>query len=93
MVHNSLISIQKIHNDAIETAVYKALDNIRAKELMVKKGMTILIKPNVLSAKPPERAVTTHPEVIRSVIHWVQQFDPARIFVGDSSAGKAPNAT
>ncbi|MHA1803406.1 MAG: DUF362 domain-containing protein [Promethearchaeota archaeon] len=81
------ISIQKIFNDNVEKAVFKALELINAKKVMTKEGMTILIKPNILQAKPPERAVTTHPEVIRAVIHWVNQFNPAKIYVCDSSGG------
>lgn len=93
MVQNNLISIQKIHNDEVESAVFAALKAIKAEELMVREGMIVLIKPNVLSGKPAERAVTTHPEVVRAVIRWVKQFKPARVFVGDSSGGSAPNAT
>ncbi|UYP46228.1 hypothetical protein NEF87_002513 [Candidatus Lokiarchaeum ossiferum] len=93
MIHNNLISIQKIHNEEVENAVFTALKAINAEELMVREGMIILIKPNVLSGKPAERAVTTHPEVLRAVIRWVKQFKPARVFVGDSSGSNSPNAT
>ncbi len=31
-------------------------------------GKNIIVKPNMLSDKEPERAVTTHPEVVRAVI-------------------------
>ncbi|MHA1689504.1 MAG: DUF362 domain-containing protein [Promethearchaeota archaeon] len=88
MEDKTKISIQRIIEDDIETAVFKALELIDAKKVMTREGMTILIKPNILQAKPPERAVTTHPEVIRAVIHWVKQFKLARIYVCDSSGGE-----
>ncbi len=81
------ISIQKISNDDVKSAVFAALDLINAKKLMIKDGMTILLKPNLLSAKKPELAATTHPKVVRAVIHWVKQFNPAKIYVCDSSGG------
>lgn len=33
----------------------------------VQPGMRVLLKPNVINALPPERAVCTHPEVVRAV--------------------------
>ncbi len=39
---------------------------------VVRTGQTVLLKPNLLSDKAPERAVTTHPEVARAVIRWVR---------------------
>ncbi|PLY06145.1 MAG: (4Fe-4S)-binding protein [Desulfuromonas sp.] len=38
----------------------------------VKPGQKVLLKPNMLSGKSPERAVTTHPEIVRAVIRQVQ---------------------
>ena len=35
-------------------------------------GMKILIKPNLLSAKRPEQAVTTHPALILSIVKWLK---------------------
>jgi uncharacterized protein (DUF362 family)/Pyruvate/2-oxoacid:ferredoxin oxidoreductase delta subunit len=46
-------------------------------------GLRVLIKPNMLSAKPPEAAVTTHPEILRAVIELVQE-QGATALVGDS---------
>jgi uncharacterized protein (DUF362 family)/ferredoxin len=49
----------------------------------VKPGERVLIKPNMLSAHPPEAAVTTHPELLRGVIELVQQAGGIAL-VGDS---------
>lgn len=93
MIDMTKIAIQKINNDDIKTAVYKALEMINAQELMKKDNMTIIIKPNILMGKPPERAVNTHPEVVRSVIQWVKQFNPSKIYICDSSGGQKPGIT
>ncbi|TFF63730.1 MAG: DUF362 domain-containing protein, partial [Promethearchaeota archaeon] len=49
--------------------------------------------PNLLIAKPPERAATTHPEIVRAIIKWIQQFNPLKIYVSDSSGGKEQGVT
>jgi uncharacterized protein (DUF362 family)/Pyruvate/2-oxoacid:ferredoxin oxidoreductase delta subunit len=87
MIERNKISIQKVFNDDVKTAVFSALELIDAKKLMDKEGMTVLLKPNLLSAKKPEQAATTHPKVVQAVIHWIKQFNPSKIYVGDSSGG------
>jgi len=93
MEERTRISIQKIKDNAIKTAVFNALNDINANSLFKKIGMKILIKPNILMAKPAEDAVDTHPEVVRSVIQWIKQFKPAKIYVCDSSGGQKPGIT
>lgn len=92
MSDKSKIAIQKIQSENVQKAVYKALDLINAGEIM-KKDQVILLKPNILGAKPPERAVTTHPEVVKSVIHWVKKYDPKKIYLCDSSGSQKPGTT
>lgn len=92
MTSKNKIAIQRIVEDDVEKAVFSALDLINAKEIM-KEGMVVLLKPNLLSGKPPERAVTTHPSVLRAVIRWVKQFNPERIVASDSSGGHSLGAT
>ncbi len=52
----------------------------------VKKGSSVLLKPNMLTARAPEYAVTTHPEFIRAVILLLKEIG-AEVSVGDSPAG------
>ena len=49
-------------------AVKKSLDLIGGIEKYVKKGDKVLIKPNFVSRRKPDEAITTHPEIIRAVI-------------------------
>lgn len=48
-------------------------------------GRKVLVKPNLLTDRPPEAAVTTHPEVIRAVVRQLRAAG-ARVTVGDSPA-------
>lgn len=49
----------------------------------VKPGDKVLIKPNILEGLPPEKAVTTHPELIRAIIRKVKKVGAIPL-VGDS---------
>jgi uncharacterized protein (DUF362 family)/Pyruvate/2-oxoacid:ferredoxin oxidoreductase delta subunit len=53
---------------------------------LIRPGDRVLIKPNMLSAKEPERAVTTHPEVIAAVGELVLDCG-GKLIIGDSPAG------
>ena len=52
----------------------------------VKKDEKVLLKINLLSAKAPEKAVTTHPEVVRAVAKAVRDAG-GEPYIGDSPAG------
>ncbi|MHA1283714.1 MAG: DUF362 domain-containing protein [Promethearchaeota archaeon] len=87
------IAIQKIVNDDVESSVFQALELINAANLFKKPNLKILIKPNILLGKEPERAATTHPEVLKAVIKWLKQFNPKRIIVAESSGTFKRGAT
>ena len=53
----------------------------------VLQAKRILLKPNLLSARSPEQAVTTHPEFVRAVIREVRESTSAELALGDSPAG------
>ncbi|HHL40972.1 MAG TPA: DUF362 domain-containing protein [Deltaproteobacteria bacterium] len=63
--------------------VSEAVELLGGMERFVSPGERILIKPNLLSAKPPEAAVTTHPAVVKAVIELVRRAG-AEPLVGDS---------
>lgn len=52
-------------------------------ENFIKKGDTVLIKPNCLSCAEPDAAISTHPEFIRAVIKAIKPM-AGKIIVGDS---------
>jgi uncharacterized protein (DUF362 family)/Pyruvate/2-oxoacid:ferredoxin oxidoreductase delta subunit len=60
----------------------KPLGGIKA---YVKRGDRVMLKPNLLSAKHPDRCVTTHPSIVKAVAQLVQEVGgiPA---IGDSPA-------
>ncbi len=81
-----IITIEKASSydqKEIKPAINRLLEPLGGMGRFVKPGERVLLKPNMLSAKPPEAAVTTHPEVLRAVIELVQEANGIPL-VGDS---------
>ena len=53
--------------DAVAEAVRKCVGHLGGMANFVKPGQSVLLKPNLLRGAPPEKAVVTHPEVVRAV--------------------------
>jgi len=64
-------------------AVSSSVDLLGGIGSFIKPGERVLIKPNLLKGRPPDDAVTTHPEIVRAVIRLVHETG-ARAYVGDS---------
>jgi uncharacterized protein (DUF362 family) len=67
----------------VRDGLIRLLEPLGGMEAFVRSGERVLIKPNMLSAKAPEKAVTTHPEVLRGVIELVKEAGGIPL-VGDS---------
>ncbi len=70
----------------VSQKVKESLDLIGGLEQFIKPGMNVLLKPNFLSAKEPERAITTHPEVAAAIAREVRKLG-AEVTIGDSPGG------
>ncbi len=79
----SLVRCPDYDRERTFAAVRRAVDLLGGIGTFVKPGDRVLIKPNLLKARPPEAAVTTHPEVVRAVIKLVQEAGGSAV-VGDS---------
>ena len=75
---------------AVFDAVKRAVDLVGGIEAFVKPGMKVLLKPNLLSSRPPEDAVDTHPEVVRAVVRLVKSAGGVPM-IGDSPGGFGKN--
>jgi uncharacterized protein (DUF362 family)/Pyruvate/2-oxoacid:ferredoxin oxidoreductase delta subunit len=67
----------------VQAAVAKLLADLGGLTTLVRPGQTVLLKPNLLAARTPEQAVTTHPEVVRALIRSVKAIGGSPI-VADS---------
>jgi len=76
----SLVHCNSYESELVYKAVEKACLETGFPNVAGKK---VLLKPNILADVPPERAVTTHPEILRAVIRLVQKLG-GTAYVGDS---------
>lgn len=86
---NSRVSIVRCKSydfDEVTVSLKRAIDLLGGISKYVKSGEKILLKPNLLSARPPESGVDTHPEFVRSIAKVVRQ-GGADVIVGDSPGG------
>lgn len=67
----------------VASGIARLLGHFGGMATFVQPGDRVLIKPNLLSGKPPEAAVTTHPSVVRAVIVAVKAAGGVPL-VGDS---------
>jgi uncharacterized protein (DUF362 family) len=70
----------------IEAAVERGFEVLGGMSLFFRAGESVLFKPNMLSAKKPDVAVTTHPEFLRGVSRVFKNIT-SEISVGDSPGG------
>jgi len=67
----------------LRKAVQALLEPLGGIEAFIKPGELVLLKPNMLSAKHPDAAVTTHPTLVRVVAELVSEAG-ATVAIGDS---------
>lgn len=70
---------------SVPEALSRLMDGLGGMNRFIKAGQSVLIKPNLLSEHVPEDAVTTHPEVVRTLIRLVKATG-ASPWVADSPA-------
>ncbi len=89
--HNrvSLQRLESYQTDRVAAALTALLEPLGGMANFVKPGQKVLLKPNLLAGKPPEKAVTTHPEIVRAVIEQVQTAGGI-VSVGDSPGIGSP---
>ncbi|NWF92872.1 MAG: DUF362 domain-containing protein [Syntrophaceae bacterium] len=81
----SIVRCPNYNEEEVLRGLQQAIDLIGGIRSFVKRGDRVLLKPNLLSGKPPERAVTTHPSIIKGVIQMVKE-EGGFPLLGDSPA-------
>lgn len=82
----SIVSCPDYAFERVLTSVKKSIDLLGGLQHFVKSGDRVLIKPNLLSGRPPEKAVTTHPSVVKATIQLVKEAGGIPL-LGDSPGG------
>lgn len=71
-------------DEKVYAAMRTGIDRLGGIRKFAKQEERILVKPNFLSAAAPESAVTTHPAVIRAMLHILRENGYADVTYGDS---------
>lgn len=85
-MQKSIVSISKAADyepETIRTAVSKCLELLGGIDKFVSPGQNVLLKPNMLGTFSPDKAVTTHPELVKAVAREVIAAG-AKCYIGDS---------
>ena len=69
----SIVKCQNYDEEKVLSALRQSIDLIGGIQAFVKKGSRVLLKPNLLFGKSPEKAVTTHPSIVRGMIRIVRE--------------------
>jgi uncharacterized protein (DUF362 family)/Pyruvate/2-oxoacid:ferredoxin oxidoreductase delta subunit len=69
----SLVKCEDYDKEKVLSGLRRAISLIGGIEKFVKKDDRVLLKPNLLYGKAPEKAVTTHPAIIEGVIQIVRE--------------------
>ncbi|MDX2495859.1 MAG: DUF362 domain-containing protein [Desulfuromusa sp.] len=85
----SLQGLQTYNPVETLTALEKLLQPLGGMPAFIKPGQKVLIKPNLLAGKTPDKAVTTHPEIVRAVIKLAQKAG-GEVSLGDSPGIGSP---
>ena len=85
-----LIRCESYDFNEVKKAVEKGFDLLGGTLNFVSENDRILLKPNWLSADPPEKCVTTHPAVFKAVSEILQSVG-AKLSYGDSPAFQSPD--
>jgi uncharacterized protein (DUF362 family)/NAD-dependent dihydropyrimidine dehydrogenase PreA subunit len=71
--------------NSVRTALRECLAPLGGMQRFVHPGMRVLLKPNLLTATPIEKGVTTHPAIVEVVGELVQAAG-GEVWIGDSPA-------
>jgi uncharacterized protein (DUF362 family)/NAD-dependent dihydropyrimidine dehydrogenase PreA subunit len=83
----SAVKCESYTVELLEEKVKTAIEKAGGWPEKIANAKSVLLKPNLLTARAPEQAVTTHPEVVRAVIRELRRTGVKNISLGDSPAG------
>jgi uncharacterized protein (DUF362 family) len=89
----AIVKCESYDQAIVDQAVSEAIELIGGINQFVQPEENILLKPNMLSAKEPERAVTTHPSILNAMIKLLKEADYQQVAYGDSPGFGSPEKT
>lgn len=84
----SVSACQSYNGNVVFEAVKSALDPFGGIRAFVKNGDTVVLKVNLLMKAPPDKCITTNPEIVRQVGKLCLDAGAKKIIIADSPGGK-----
>jgi uncharacterized protein (DUF362 family)/ferredoxin len=81
----SIVKCGNYNPEQVLNALRQSIDVLGGVESVIKKGDRVLLKPNLLIGKSPDKAVTTHPSIVKASIQIAREAGGVP-FIGDSPA-------
>ena len=84
-----IVSVCKVADyqaERLDAAIEQHFSRIHAEEL-IKPGMRVLLKPNLVAGRKPETAVTTRAELLRAICKKLKSMGVSEIVIADSPGG------
>lgn len=79
----ALVRSIEYSTEPIEAAVRSAVELLGGMSRFVQPGQRVLVKPNLLQAGDPAKAIITHPTVVRAVVKLAQEAG-GRVLIADN---------
>ena len=83
----SLVRCEDYGRERVLSSVSRAIELLGGIDFFIKPGMRVLVKPNILQASGPEKAVCTHPDVVYSVCRILREHGCYVILAESPGAG------
>lgn len=80
----AVIRCNSYNQDEVNAAVKKGINLLGGIKNFISEDEKVLIKPNFLTAKKPDEAVTTHPSIFSAVIDELRNQNINQLYYGDS---------
>ncbi|MGA7076411.1 MAG: DUF362 domain-containing protein [Halobacteriota archaeon] len=90
--HVSINKCDSYDDQMVRKAIEASLAPLGGLESVITDADRVLLKLNLLSAKSPEAAVTTHPAIVKATVELVQELGATPV-VGDSPGGGSTAAS
>jgi len=82
----SIVSCPDYSYEKVLSSIRTSIDFLGGPHRFIGFRDRVLIKPNLLSGRPPEKAITTHPTVVKAIVQLVREVGGIP-FIGDSPGG------
>ena len=82
----SILKTEEYNPQLLDEAIEKHFELLELNSLL-RAGMSVTLKPNLLMKRTPEEATTTHPEVVAAVARALKRRGVTRLTLADSPGG------